>query len=83
MSVLTLPVRSESVPVPTLEQILHAKPSEFVLRYADIAAINLACAIGLPRREPLDIPKTRSQKAAARKMETRGGIQTSHRRREG
>ena len=47
---------SES-PIPTLDEILGADPDQFVAKYTDIAAINLACAVGLPHAEDLDIPK--------------------------
>lgn len=43
--------------IPTLGEIFSADPDEFVTRYTDIGAINLACAVGLPRAENLDISK--------------------------
>lgn len=46
-----------SPPIPSLEEILSTDPEEFVTKYTDIAAINLACAVGLPNAEGLDIAK--------------------------
>ncbi|HEV7999717.1 MAG TPA: hypothetical protein VGP63_07550 [Planctomycetaceae bacterium] len=58
MSVMTQSRGSETVSIPTLSEILRADPQAFVEKYDDIAAINLACAVGLPRRETLDIAKS-------------------------
>ncbi len=43
--------------IPTLSEILAADPEPFVQKYTDIAAVNLACAVGLPKAEDIDIPK--------------------------
>lgn len=43
--------------LPTLQDIITVDPDEFVAKYTDIAAINMACAVGLPRSEDIDIPK--------------------------
>jgi hypothetical protein len=48
---------ARSVLVPTLNEILTADPDQFVTKYTDIAAINLACATGLPGSVEIDIPK--------------------------
>jgi hypothetical protein len=58
MSVMTQSLGSETVSIPTLGEILRADPHAFVEKYDDIAAINLACAAGLPRGETLDIAKS-------------------------
>jgi len=44
-----------SPPVPTLQEILSAKPEDFIAKYTDVATINLVCAVGLPGTEALDI----------------------------
>ncbi len=52
------PSREHATPtplVPTLDEILTADPDEFVAKYDDIAANNLACAVGLPGTEALDV----------------------------
>src|SRR5712691_3376788 len=43
--------------VPSLADILAANPDEFIAAYTDIAAVNLACAVGLPKSEDIDFPK--------------------------
>ncbi len=43
--------------IPTLAEILSADPDEFVAKFTDIAAINLACAEGLPGAEAIDPPR--------------------------
>ncbi len=58
--------------IPTLEEVLTADADRFVARYTDVAAINLACAVGLPKAEDLDIPKClRSLSAMAQWIEKR------------
>jgi hypothetical protein len=60
--------------VPTLAEILHSHPDEFVEHHTDIAAINLACASGLPTTERLDIRKSvKTIDAIARWVERRTG----------
>jgi hypothetical protein len=44
-------------PIPTIMEILSTEPDAFVAKYSDIAAINMACAAGLPNTDDLDIPK--------------------------
>ncbi len=54
------PVSSElptQSPIPTLDKILAADPDQFVVKYADIAIINLACAEGLPKADESEFPK--------------------------
>jgi hypothetical protein len=43
--------------IPTLEEILTADPDRFVAKYTDIAAVNLACARGLPNCDDGEFPK--------------------------
>jgi hypothetical protein len=47
----------DSVLIPTLRDVLTADPDEFVMKYTDIAAVNLACAEGISSSQPIDIPK--------------------------
>jgi tetratricopeptide (TPR) repeat protein len=37
--------------IPSLGELLHSDPDQFVARYTDIAAVNLACARGLPNAD--------------------------------
>lgn len=39
---------ASDIVVPTLHELLTADPDQFVARFTDIAAVNLACARGLP-----------------------------------
>jgi hypothetical protein len=57
MSVMTQSRGSERASIPTLGEILCADPHAFVEKYDDIAAINLACAAGLPGSEALNIAR--------------------------
>jgi Transglutaminase-like superfamily len=57
MSVMTPSRGCEMVSVPTLSEIRRADPRAFVEKYDDIAAINLACAAGLPGTDGLDIAR--------------------------
>jgi hypothetical protein len=43
--------------IPSIQEILTSDPDEFVAKYTDIAAINLACAQGLPGAEAFDGPR--------------------------
>ena len=42
--------------VPALNDLLHADPDDFVARHPDIAAVNLACARGLPNCDEREFP---------------------------
>jgi hypothetical protein len=44
-------------PLPTLNELLTADPDQFVAKYTDIGAINLACARGLPNCDDSEFPK--------------------------
>ncbi len=50
----TLPCEDSSVP--TLDELLHLDPDTFVSKDTDIAAVNLACARGLPPTEESEFP---------------------------
>ncbi|MCY2952993.1 MAG: hypothetical protein NTU53_13610 [Planctomycetota bacterium] len=56
---ITIPSRpGEPVAIPSIHEILTTTdPDRFVARHTDIAAVNLACATGLPNAEDIDIPK--------------------------
>jgi Transglutaminase-like superfamily len=56
MSALTQPMAGGAAAIPTVAEMLDADPDGFVQKYTDIAAINLACAVGLPKADGLDIP---------------------------
>lgn len=72
MSALTQPITGKAAPIPTLAEILQSDPDEFVQKYTDVAAINLACAVGLPKAEGIDIPRClRSLDAMAQWIERR------------
>ncbi len=43
--------------IPRLSELLTSDPDAFVDKYTDIAAINLACAEGLPGAESFDGPR--------------------------
>lgn len=47
----------EDARVPTLDDLLTADPDQFVATYTDIAAVNLACARGLPNCDESEFPK--------------------------
>lgn len=42
--------------IPSLHDLHHLEPDQFVARYTDIAAVNLACARGLPRADGDQFP---------------------------
>jgi len=44
-------------PLPTLHDLFHLDPDQFVGRYPDIAAVNLACAGGLPCADENEFPE--------------------------
>lgn len=43
--------------IPSLDELLHLDADQFVARYTDIAAVNLACARGLPNAEESEFPE--------------------------
>jgi hypothetical protein len=43
--------------IPSLNEILTADPDRFVAKYTDIAAINLACAVGLAKADDHNFPE--------------------------
>lgn len=43
--------------IPSIEELLTADPDGFVARYTDIAAVNLACARGLPPIDETEFPE--------------------------
>ncbi len=45
------------LPIPSLHELLHLDPDEFVAKYTDIAAVNLACARGLPNADESEFPQ--------------------------
>jgi hypothetical protein len=49
-------VRAQSGP-PPLHELLHLDPDQFVAKYTDIAAVNLACARGLPNADETEFPQ--------------------------
>jgi len=44
-------------PIPSLHELLHLDPDQFVAKYTDIAAVNLACARGLPNTDESEFPE--------------------------
>lgn len=52
-----LPERAVNLPIPTLNALLTGDPDQFVAKYTDIAAVNLACARGLPNCDESEFPK--------------------------
>jgi hypothetical protein len=44
-------------PIPSLDELLHPDPDRFVAKYTDIAAVNLACARGLPGADESEFPE--------------------------
>jgi hypothetical protein len=44
-------------PIPSLHELLHLDPDQFVAKYTDIAAVNLACARGLPSADESEFPQ--------------------------
>lgn len=55
MSTLHAGPSAEST-IPSLQEILAADPGRFVAHYPDIAAVNLACARGLPNADESEFP---------------------------
>lgn len=51
------PAGTSAAIVPTLDEVLIADPDQFVAKYTDIAAVNLACARGLPNCDEREFPK--------------------------
>ena len=58
MPALMQPMAERTAAIPALGEMLDADPDQFVQKYTDVAAINLACAVGLPKAERLDIAKS-------------------------
>lgn len=53
-------VRPEQIGVaaiPTVNELLTSDPEQFVAKYTDIGAVNLACARGLPKANEDEFPK--------------------------
>lgn len=57
MSATMQPIIGRTAAIPTLDEILHADPTEFVQKYTDIAAVNLACARELPGADENEFPQ--------------------------
>ena len=49
--------RTGVAPVPSADDLLTADPDQFVAAHTDIAAVNLACARGLPKCDESEFPK--------------------------
>ena len=52
----TLDPKLVPIPVPSIHELLAADPDAFVAHYIDIAAVNLACARGLPNCDESAFP---------------------------
>lgn len=48
-------------PIPSLHELVHLAPDRFVVKYTDIAAVNLACARALPNADESEFPQHLNQ----------------------